>query len=541
MKGFSQKVTKLQKISLCMTLQKINPTKTLAWSKLENHFLEVKDLHLRSLVENQKYRKSAYSINFNDFTFNYSNNRINDETLNLLLELANEVNVKKSIEALFSGEQVNQTENRPALHTALRTQQKDEICVAGKNILIEVAQALQSIEDITKKITSGFWKGYTGKPIETIVNIGIGGSHLGPDMVVNALKYYKNHLDVKFISNIDGDELEELIKQINSETTLFIVVSKTFTTKETLTNANSIKKWFLKHGSEKDLSKHFLAVSSNSKGAIEFGISPEHILPMWDWVGGRFSLWSAVGLSISLAIGFDHFQQLLVGGDEMDTHFRTAPLAQNAPVIASLISVWYSNFFNSETEVVLPYTHYLEKLPSYLQQLCMESNGKTIDNEGNLVNYQTGNIVWGSAGTNAQHAFMQLLHQGTKLIPADFIGFKKPLHGNHEHHEQLMANFEAQMEALAVGKTKQEVHLDMKLKQDFDEIAKLLPHKVFEGNKPSNKILMNQLTPKSLGSLVAFYEHKVFVQGVIWNINSFDQFGVELGKELANRSKKINF
>ena len=519
-------------------MKNINPTQTKAWQKLTTHYSEVKNLHLKSLFNNDADRKNKFNIHFNNFEFDYSKNRITEETLNYLLELANEVDLKSAIESLFSGEKINQTEKRAVLHTALRSQLNNEVFVDGENIVPEIKEALNRIEIFTNKVVSGDWKGYTNKSITDIVNIGIGGSDLGPDMIVESLKYYKNQLNVHFVSNIDGDHVQEVIKNLNPETTLFVIVSKTFTTQETLTNATTIKKWFLQTASESDVAKHFVAVSTNLETVKNFGIASENIFPMWDWVGGRFSLWSAVGLSISLAVGFKNFKELLIGAFEMDEHFKNTPFEKNAPVILSLIGVWYTNFFNAESEVILPYTQYLNKLAPYLQQAIMESNGKSVDRNGNSINYQTGNIIWGSTGTNSQHAFMQLLHQGTKLIPADFIGFKESLYGNKEHHDKLMANFYAQTQALAEGKTKEEAHLDLKTQGKMDEIETLLPYKVFEGNKPSTTILIDKLTPKTLGSLIAFYEHKIFVQGVIWNIFSYDQFGVELGKELAQKLYK---
>ncbi|WP_372801735.1 glucose-6-phosphate isomerase [Lutibacter sp.] len=517
-------------------MKNINPTTTKAWEKLTKNYNDTKHLHLKSLFNSNPSRKEKFTINFNDFEFNFSNNRITEDTLNYLLELANEVDLKGAIKAYFSGEKINVTENRAVLHTALRNQNNQEIVVDGINVMPEVKETLLKMEAFTNKVVSGTWKGYTNKTITDVVNIGIGGSDLGPDMIVESLKYYKNHLNVHFVSNIDGDHVQEIIKHLNPETTLFVIVSKTFTTQETLTNSTTIKNWFLEKATEKDVAKHFVAVSTNLKNVREFGIDSENIFPMWDWVGGRFSLWSTVGLSISLAVGFKNFKELLIGAFEMDEHFKNTPFEKNAPVLASLIGIWYTNFYKSESEVILPYTQYLTKLAPYLQQAIMESNGKSVDRNGNQVAYQTGNIIWGSTGTNSQHAFMQLLHQGTKLIPADFIGFKNSLYGNKEHHKKLMANFYAQIQALAEGKTKEEAHLDLKTQGKMDEIETLLPYKVFEGNKPSTSILINKLTPKTLGSLIAFYEHKIFVQGVIWNIYSYDQFGVELGKELAHKN-----
>ncbi len=517
-------------------MKNVNPTETKAWQYLTNHYSEIKDVHIKSLFNSNSDRKNKFTIYFNDFEFDYSKNRITEETLKHLFELANEVELKSAIDAYFSGEKINVTEKRAVLHTALRNQSNSKIFVDGKNILPEVKETLNQMESFSNTVISGDWKGFTNKSITDIVNIGIGGSDLGPDMVVESLKYYKNHLNVHFVSNIDGDHVQEVIKNLNPETTLFVIVSKTFTTQETLTNAITIKKWFLQTATKSDVAKHFVAVSTNLKAVSDFGIDSTNIFPMCDWVGGRFSLWSAVGLSISLAVGFPNFKELLTGAFEMDNHFKNTSFENNAPVIMSLIGIWYTNFFLSETEVILPYSQYLNKLAPYLQQAIMESNGKSVDRNGNNVNYQTGNVIWGSPGTNAQHAFMQLLHQGTKIIPADFIGFRQSLYGNNEHHTKLMANFYAQTQALAFGKTKEEAHLDLKTQGKMDAIEILLPFKVFEGNKPSTTILIEKLTPKALGSLIAFYEHKIFVQGIIWNIFSFDQFGVELGKELAHKN-----
>ncbi|PHS54255.1 MAG: glucose-6-phosphate isomerase [Lutibacter sp.] len=523
-----------------MTMKNCNPTKTKAWQQLTKHYSEVKNIHLKLLFNSDSNRKGKFTINFNEFEFDYSKNRITEETLHYLVDLANEVDLKSAIDAQFSGEKINQTEKRAVLHTALRSQLNNEVLVDGKNITPEIKETLKKMESFTNKVTSGNWKGYTGKSITDVVNIGIGGSDLGPDMIVESLKYYKNQLNIHFVSNIDGDHVQEVIKNLNPETTLFVIVSKTFTTQETLTNATTIKKWFLQTASKSDVSKHFVAVSTNLKSVSEFGIATDNIFTMWDWVGGRFSLWSTVGLSISLAVGFNNFKDLLIGAFKMDEHFKNTPFEKNAPVLLSLIGIWYTNFFNAETEAILPYTQYLNKLAPYLQQAIMESNGKSVDRNGAEINYQTGNIIWGSTGTNSQHAFMQLLHQGTKLIPADFIGFKESLYGNKEHHDKLMANFFAQTQALAEGKTKEEAHLDLKTQGKINEIETLLPYKVFEGNKPSTTILIEKLTPKTLGSLIAFYEHKIFVQGVIWNIFSYDQFGVELGKELAQKLYQKN-
>lgn len=517
-----------------MALKNINPTKTEAWEKLANHFEETKTLTLSELFTNSA-RKSDFTITQNDLELDYSKNRITSETMDLLVELANQVSLKDAIENYFSGEKINATEGRAVLHTALRSNSEDEILVDGKDIKPKIQTALRKIRAFSNKVISGKWKGYTGKAITDVVNIGIGGSDLGPDMVVEALRFYRNKLNVHFVSNVDGDHVSEVIKHLNPETTLFVIVSKTFTTQETISNANTIKDWFLRSASIFDVAKHFVAVSTNLNAVYNFGIDKNNVFPMWDWVGGRFSLWSAVGLSISLAVGFDHFKELLNGAEEMDVHFRDTDFNENIPVVLALLSVWYNNFHKAETEAILPYSQYLSKLPDYLQQAVMESNGKGVDRNGEEVAYQTGTIVWGSTGTNMQHAFMQLVHQGTKLIPADFIGYKKSLHGLTSHHEKLMANYNAQMEALAFGKTAEEVHLELKTAGDFDKINQLLPYKIFKGNRPSNAILFDKLTPSSLGKLIAMYEHKIFVQGIIWNIYSYDQFGVELGKELAKK------
>lgn len=518
-----------------MSLKNQNPTQTTAWKNLQKSFAEIKNLEMRSLFQNDPDRIEKYTISVKDLSLDFSKNRINDKVLSQLLELAAEVDLKDGIDKMFSGDTINATENRAVLHTALRNKSGKAVLVDGHDVMKDIAETLQKIKSFTSAVVSGKFKGFTGKAITDIVNIGIGGSDLGPRMVVDALQYYKNHLKTHFISNIDGDHITETLKGLDPETTLFVIVSKTFTTQETLTNAETAKKWFLRSGEESDIKHNFVAVSTNLKNVTNFGIAPENIFTMWDWVGGRYSMWSAVGLSISLALGFDEFDQLLVGAFEMDEHFKEAPFNKNLPVVLALISIWYNNFFNTESEVVIPYSQYLTQLVPYLQQLSMESNGKSVDRDGNEVDYQTGNIIWGNTGTNVQHAFMQLVHQGTKLIPVDFIGFTHSLYGNKEHHDKLMSNFSGQAEALYLGKSKAEVHLDLKLANNRDKINKLLPFKVFNGNKPSNTLLIHKLTPKNLGNLIAMYEHKTFVQGYIWNIYSFDQFGVELGKELANK------
>lgn len=522
-----------------MSIQNINPTQTQAWKKLENHFNENKNIELKKLFEN-KSRKVDFSLQLDDLEVDFSKNRITSETINLLVDLAKEVGLKNAIEAQFNGEIINETEERAVLHTALRSNTESPILVDGKDIKPKIKSTLRKIRSFTNKVVSGKWKGYTGKSITDVVNIGIGGSDLGPDMVVESLKFYKNHLNTHFVSNVDGDHVSEIVKNLNPETTLFIVVSKTFTTQETISNAETIKNWFLKSATIFDIPKHFVAVSTNLKAIDDFGIDKNNVFPMNNWVGGRFSLWSAVGLSISLSVGFDNFKALLDGAEEMDNHFRNEDFDKNIPVVLALISVWYNNFYKAESEAVLPYSQYLNKLPAYLQQAIMESNGKGVDRNGNKVDYETGTIVWGSTGTNMQHAFMQLVHQGTKLIPCDFIGFKQSLHGLEDHHKKLMANYFAQMDALAFGKTKEEVHLELKTSGNEDKINSLLPFKVFEGNRPSNAILFDKLTPSALGKLIALYEHKIYTQGILWNIYSYDQFGVELGKELAKKILSSN-
>ena len=518
-----------------MSLKNINPTQTDSWKKLQDHYEMMRDIEMKSLFQKDPARKNKFSLSFNEIVLDYSKNRITEETLELLLQLATEVELSDAMAKYFNGEKINVTEERSVLHTALRYQGNDQVLADGLDVMPEVRHALDKIKIFSNAVIQGSFKGFTGKNITDIVNIGIGGSDLGPRMVVEALGYYKNKLKTHFVSNIDGDHVSEILKNLNRETTLFIIVSKTFTTQETITNAETIKKWFLEKASEKDIRNNFVAVSTNLAKVKEFGIADENVFPMWNWVGGRYSLWSAVGLSISLAIGYENFNAFLKGAFEMDEHFKKTPFEQNMPILLALLSVWYNNFFETQSEVVIPYSQYLEKMPPFLQQLSMESNGKSVDRNGKKVGYQTGNIIWGNTGTNVQHAFMQLVHQGTKIIPVDFIGFEKPLHGLQDHHEKLMANYYAQAEALYSGKTPEEVHLDMKFHGDSSKINKLLPFKVFEGNRPSNAILLKSLTPKNLGSLIALYEHKTFVQGVIWNIYSFDQFGVELGKELANK------
>jgi glucose-6-phosphate isomerase len=518
-----------------MALQNTNPTETNAWQKLKTHFSTMQSNSIKEMFQKDTKRAENFHIQWNDFLVDYSKNNITQETIDLLLELANEVNLKDAISKYFAGDIINQTENRAVLHTALRAPESATVLVDGKNVMPEIYEVKNKIKAFSNQIISGELKGYTGKPFTDIVNIGIGGSDLGPAMVVEALQFYKNHLNVHFVSNIDGDHVNEVIKKINPETTLFVIVSKTFTTQETLTNSETIRSWFLKSANQDDVAKHFVAVSTNIQKVTEFGIDSNNIFPMWDWVGGRFSLWSAVGLSVSLAVGFDNFDKLLKGANQMDNHFEEETFDKNIPVILALLSIWYNNFFGAESEALIPYTQYLQKLAPYLQQGIMESNGKSIGRDGKPVNYQTGTIIWGEPGTNSQHAFFQLIHQGTKLIPTDFIGFVKPLYGNEDHHNKLMSNFFAQTEALLNGKTAEQVASEFEKQGVASEKANyLLPFKVFTGDKPTNTILIEKLTPETLGSLVALYEHKIFVQGIIWNIFSYDQWGVELGKQLAN-------
>ncbi len=517
-----------------MALQSINPTQTQAWKKLQAHFETMKNVQMQHLFANEPARAEKMHLQWNDFLVDYSKNIISDETISLLQELANEVQLKDAITKYFDGDVINQTENRAVLHTALRAKENASVQVDGVNVMPEIYSVKNKIKNFSNEIISGQRKGFSGKPFTDVVNIGIGGSDLGPAMIVEALQYYKNNLNVHFVSNVDGDHVNEIIKKINPETTLFVIVSKTFTTQETLSNAETIRSWFLQSATQEDVAKHFVAVSTNIQKVTQFGINPENIFPMWDWVGGRFSLWSAVGLSISLAVGFDHFDQLLQGAHEMDEHFKNESFDKNIPVTLALLSIWYNNFFGAESEALIPYTQYLQKLAPYLQQGIMESNGKSIGRDGKPVNYQTGTIIWGEPGTNSQHAFFQLIHQGTKLIPTDFIGFKESLYGNKDHHDKLMSNFFAQTEALLMGKTEVQVQAEFD-KQGIsgDKANFLLPFKVFSGNKPTNTLLIQKLTPATLGALVALYEHKIFVQGVIWNIFSYDQWGVELGKQLA--------
>ena len=514
-----------------MALLTQNPTQTASWKTLEKHFSEIKSQKMQSLFQADSNRAEKFQIEWKDFFVDFSKNRITEETVNLLLDFAEEMNLRDGIKKYFEGNSINKTENRAVLHTALRAPKDKKVLFEGEDIIPEIHLVKEKIKNFSTEIISGALRGYSDKAFTDIVNIGIGGSDLGPQMAVDALHFYKNHLNTHFISNIDGDHIHELLNRLNPETTLFIVVSKTFSTQETLTNATTAKNWFLKTASEEAVSKHFVAVSTNQEAAIKFGVSQQNIFPMENWVGGRFSLWSAVGLSVAVAVGADYFEEMLQGAYEMDIHFAEAPFDKNIPVILSLLSIWYNNFFNAETEAVIPYSQYLDKFVPFLQQGIMESNGKGIDRNGQKVAYQTGTIIWGGTGSNAQHAFFQLIHQGTKLIPVDFIGFCQSLHGNVEHHDILMANFFAQTEALLNGRSvENQINAD---KTKFET-----PYKYFEGNKPTNTILIEKLTPNTLGALIALYEHKIFIQGYLWNIFSFDQWGVELGKELAGNILK---
>ncbi|MFY9236869.1 MAG: glucose-6-phosphate isomerase [Flavobacteriaceae bacterium] len=517
-----------------MSLSRINPAQTKAWTALQDHFDQENTSDIKSLFESESNRAKDFSIQWNNFYVDYSKNALSKKTMDLLIDLSKEVGLSEAIAHYFNGTAINETESRAVLHTALRDKDATPINVDGENIIPQIREVKAQMKAFSNDIINGTKRGYTGKAFTDVVNIGIGGSDLGPAMVVEALKFYKNHLKVHFVSNVDGDHVQEVIRELNPETTLFVVVSKTFTTQETLSNATTIKNWFLETASQEDVAKHFAAVSTNTQKISDFGIVPAHVFTMWDWVGGRFSLWSAVGLSIALAVGYDHFEAMLDGAFEMDQHFKHSPFKENIPVVLSLISIWYANFHKAETQAIIPYTQYLSRFSAYLQQGIMESNGKCFDRSGNRVSYETETVIWGEPGSNSQHAFFQLMHQGTKLIPADFIGFKKSLHGDTDHHNKLMANFFAQTEALLSGKTRAQVDQEFAEKGTDPALAeKVAPFKVFEGNKPTNTLLIDQLTPETLGSLIALYEHKIFVQGVIWNIFSYDQWGVELGKQLA--------
>jgi len=518
-------------------LPKIDFTSTNAYQYLADHFISINEKTLKQLFAQDGERFKKFSILFEDILIDFSKNRIDDTTMALLIQLAKECKLDEAIEAMYNAEVINQTEGRPVLHIALRNQSNHPILVDGKDVMPDVNAVLAKMEKFSNSIISEEWKGYTGKAITDIVNIGIGGSDLGPVMVTEALKAYKTRLNLHFVSNIDGTHLAEALKAVDPETTLFLVASKTFTTQETMTNAHSAREWFLKSGAETaDIAKHFAALSTNAKDVSAFGIDTDNMFEFWDWVGGRYSLWSAIGLSISLGIGFDNFKQLLAGAHASDQHFENTPFEQNVPVILGLLGVWYINFFGAETHAILPYDQYLHRFAAYFQQGDMESNGKHVDRNGKAVDYETGPVIWGEPGTNGQHAFYQLIHQGTRLIPCDFIAPAQSLNPIGDHHPILLSNFFAQTEALMNGKSEEEVVAELeKAGKTVSEISELAPFKVFDGNRPTNSILLKKVTPFSLGSLIALYEHKIFVQGIIWNIFSFDQWGVELGKQLAQK------
>ncbi|WP_049355763.1 glucose-6-phosphate isomerase [Haemophilus parainfluenzae] len=520
-------------------MKNINPTNTPAWKALETHQSQLAHTTIADLFKQEQNRFNDYSLTFeNQILVDFSKNKINQETLKLLHQLAKESALNEAINAMFTGEKINRTENRAVLHTALRNRSNTPVYVDGKDVMPEVNAVLAKMSAFCDRVISGEWKGYTGKAITDVVNIGIGGSDLGPYMVTEALRPYKNHLNMHFVSNVDGTHIVETLKKVNPETTLFLVASKTFTTQETMTNANSARDWLLAAAKDSNaVAKHFAALSTNGKAVAEFGIDTNNMFEFWDWVGGRYSLWSAIGLSIALSIGFDNFEALLSGAHEMDKHFRTAPLEKNIPATLALVGLWNTNFLGAQTEAILPYDQYLHRFAAYFQQGNMESNGKYVDRNGDVIrDYQTGPIIWGEPGTNGQHAFYQLIHQGTMLIPCDFIAPAQSHNPLGDHHSKLLSNFFAQTEALAFGKTKEEVEAEfVKVGKSLDEVKDIAPFKVFTGNKPTNSILVQKMTPFVLGALIAMYEHKIFAQGVIFNIFSFDQWGVELGKQLANR------
>jgi glucose-6-phosphate isomerase len=511
-------------------------TKTPAFNNLKNDFNRLNSINIKCLFDANKERQNEFSLEFNDLFFDYSKNLLDQQAFNNLIELAHQTGLKSAINAQFSGDVINVTENRSVLHTALRAKANSEILIDGKNIMVDIQLVKNQMKDFCSQVINGHWKGYTGKTITDVVNIGIGGSDLGPVMVTEALKAYKNHLNIHFVSNVDGTHISETLKKLNPETTLFLIASKTFTTQETMANAFSARNWFLAQAEEiKYVSKHFVAMSTNKIEVEKFGIDAQNMFVFWDWVGGRYSLWSAIGLSIALSIGFENFELLLSGANEMDVHFSTASFENNIPVILALLGIWYTQFFNAGTHAILPYDQYMHRFAAYFQQGDMESNGKSVDRNGNRVTYPTGPVIWGEPGTNGQHAFYQLIHQGTQLIPADFIAPAITHNKIGNHHTLLMSNFFAQTEALMNGKSKKEVDIELeKSGLSTEQINKIGPFKVFKGNRPTNSILVKQITPKTLGSLIAMYEHKIFVQGIIWNIFSYDQWGVELGKQLAN-------
>lgn len=518
-------------------LPRIDFTTTQAFSYLADHYISINEKSLKELFQEDPQRFEKFSLYLKDILFDYSKNRIDEQTMALLVQLARECKLDDAIQAMFEGEKINETEGRQVLHTALRNQSDKAVLVDGEDVMPLVREVLQRMKSFSQRVISGEWKGYTGKMITDVVNIGIGGSDLGPVMVTEALKSYKTRLNVHFVSNVDGTHIAETIKNLNPETTLFLIASKTFTTQETMANANTAKEWFLESGAkDADVAKHFAALSTNDKGVSAFGIDTANMFGFWDWVGGRYSLWSAIGLSICLSVGYDNFEALLKGAYEADEHFKNTPFEENIPVVMALLGIWYNNFFEAESHAILPYDQYLHRFAAYFQQGDMESNGKYIDRNGKRVDYQTGPVIWGEPGTNGQHAFYQLIHQGTKLIPCDFIAPAISHNPIGNHHQLLLSNFFAQTEALMNGKSEQEVVAELeKAGKSKEEIDRLKPFKVFEGNRPTNSFLLKEITPTSLGSLIALYEHKIFVQGIIWNIFSFDQWGVELGKQLANQ------
>ena len=519
-------------------MKNINPTQTAAWQALQKHFDEMKDVTIAELFAKDGDRFAKFSATFDDqMLVDFSKNRITEETLAKLLDLAKETDLSGAIKSMFSGEKINRTEDRAVLHVALRNRSTTPIVVDGKDVMPEVNAVLEKMKSFSEAIISGQWKGYTGKTITDVVNIGIGGSDLGPFMVTEALRPYKNHLNMHFVSNVDGTHIAETLKTLNPETTLFLVASKTFTTQETMTNAHSARDWFLASAvDQKHVAKHFAALSTNGKAVSEFGIDTANMFEFWDWVGGRYSLWSAIGLSIILSVGFDNFVELLSGAHAMDQHFSTTPAEKNLPVLLALIGIWYNNFYGTETEAILPYDQYMHRFAAYFQQGNMESNGKYVDRNGDKVAHQTGPIIWGEPGTNGQHAFYQLIHQGTKVVPCDFIAPAITHNPLTDHHPKLLSNFFAQTEALAFGKSREVVEQEYRDQgKDPATLDYVVPFKVFEGNRPTNSILLREITPYSLGALIALYEHKIFTQGAILNIFTFDQWGVELGKQLANR------
>ena len=522
-------------------LKSVPFNQTHAFSLLTKHREEIAETTIKDLFKNDSERFDKFSIRFEDILLDYSKNIINEKTRATLVALANECELDDAIERMFTGDIINKTENRAVLHVALRNRSNSPIAVDGHEIMPDINAVLEKMKGFSEKVISGNWKGYSGKAITDVVNIGIGGSDLGPVMVTEALKPYKNHLNLHFVSNVDGTHISEVLKKINPETTLFLIASKTFTTQETMSNANSARDWFLANGgSSESVAKHFVAVSTNEKLVTAFGIDPANMFGFWDWVGGRYSLWSAIGLSIVLSVGYENFIELLEGAHAMDKHFRTADFNENMPVILALLGIWYNNFFGADTQAILPYDQYMHRFAAYFQQGDMESNGKQVGRDGNQVSYQTGPIIWGEPGTNGQHAFYQLIHQGTKMIPADFLAPAISHNPIGQHHQMLLSNFFAQTEALMNGKTREVVEEELikagKTQAEAERpIEELVPFKVFTGNRPTNSIMFKLLTPRTLGSLIAMYEHKIFVQGIIWNIFSFDQWGVELGKQLANQ------